>query len=131
MDNAEAQIKELKREVALLRKQLAQSDARMLTCLVRAEAKILECQTDLAVLKDSTRRETAKCRTDLAALEDVAKREVMTMAERVRYLERGLAEIQLFIGPVVDRLFPNLLKAYVAVGERFKAAGTYSEARRD
>jgi hypothetical protein len=131
MDNASAQIEELRQEVALLRDQMARADARLLTCLVRSEAKILACQTDLAMLKDFTKRETAKCQTDVAALEVVAKDEIVTMWKRVRALDCAVAEIQEFIGPVVEKIFPKLLKSYVAVGEKFKASGTYSEVKRD
>jgi predicted nucleic acid-binding Zn-ribbon protein len=102
MDNASAQIEKLSQEVALLRDQLA--------C---AEAKILKCQADVA------------------ALEVVSKDEIVTMWKRVRLLDSAVAEIQEFIGPVVEKIFPNLLKNYVAVSEKFKAAGTYSEVKRD
>src|ERR1700730_1875322 len=102
MDNGNAQIEKLSQEVAMLRDQLA--------C---AEAKI------------------SKCQTDVATLEEISKDEIVTMWKRVRNLDSAVAEMQLFIGPVVEKIFPNLLKNFVAVSERYKAAGTYSEVKRD
>jgi hypothetical protein len=102
MDNASAQIEELRQEVALLRDQLA--------C---AEAKVVQCQTDVA------------------SLEDVSKSEIVKMWKRVRHMDNVVVEIQQFIWPVVDKVFPNLLKNYADVGERFRAPGTDPEVKRD
>lgn len=60
MDNASAQIEKLQQEVASLRDQLGRTEAKMLTCLVRAEAKSLATQTELAMLKDAIAKDTAK-----------------------------------------------------------------------
>jgi predicted nucleic acid-binding Zn-ribbon protein len=102
MDNANAQIEQLRQEVALLRDRLA--------C---AEAKILKCQAEVA------------------SLEDVSKSEIVKMWKRVLHMDKVVVEIQQFIWPVVDKIFPKLLKDYVDVGERFRAPGTDPEIKRD
>jgi predicted nucleic acid-binding Zn-ribbon protein len=102
MDNASAQIEQLRQEVALLRGQL-----------VHAESKILKCQADVA------------------SLEDVSKSEIVKMWKRVRHMDSVVVEIQQFIWPVVEKVFPNLLKSYVDVGERFKAPGSDPDIKRD
>lgn len=103
MDNAQAQIEELKQTVALLRDRLA--------C---AEAKITDCQTSVA------------------ELEEVAKSEILKMLERVRHVDNGLSEVQQFIWPVVEKVFPKMLKSYVDVGDQFRAPKTdYRESKRD
>lgn len=127
MDNAQAQIEELKQEVALLRKQLAQSDTRMLTCLVRAEAKILTCQTELAMFKDAVMKETAKTIADRAALDAVVKEEFNAVWKNSRLIEHKIVEIQQFLWPVVENIFPNLLAKCTALSKRFKEPGLYSE----
>jgi len=123
MENAQAQIEELRQEVALLREQ----QRRMLTCLVQSEAKILACQTELAMFKKASTKTDA----ERAALDATVKEEFNAVWKNSRLIEKSVGEMQSFMGPVVDKLFPNLLKHYVAIGERFKSPGTYSEAKRD
>jgi predicted nucleic acid-binding Zn-ribbon protein len=102
MDNASAQIEQLRQEVASLRDQLAHADAKIL-----------------------------KCETEIAALEEISKSEIVKMWKRVLHMDKVVVEIQQFIWPVVDKVFPNLLKNYVDVGERFRAPGTDPEIKRD
>jgi hypothetical protein len=42
-------------------------------------------------------------------------------------LDSVIGEIQQFLWPVVENIFPGLLSKYAAVGKRFKATGAYSE----
>jgi hypothetical protein len=131
MENEGAQIEELKQEVALLRKQLAQSDARMLTCLVKANAEILACQTELAMFKGATAKELACAAADRRKRHDIVVEEMNALWNNSHSLDSMITEIQQFLWPVVEKLFPGLLTKYAAIGKRFKASSTYSEARRD
>jgi hypothetical protein len=131
MDNAQAQIEELKREVALLRRQLAQSDARLLTCLVHAEAKILAGQTELAMFRDEVKKEIAKSGADRRKRHDIVVEEMNKLWENSRALDGIIGEAQQFLWPVVEKLFPGLLAKHAAIGKRFKASGAFSEAKRD
>ena len=127
MDNAQAQIEKLKQEVALLRKQLAQSDARMLTCLVQAEAKTLACQTEFAMFKDAIKKDTAKTNADRAALDATVKEEFNAVWKNSRLIEHAIVDIRLFLWPIVEKIFPNLLTKCNALSKRFKEPGLYSE----
>ena len=107
MENAAEQIEELKLEVALLRKERAQSDAGMLTCLVQAETKILACQTELAMFKDAIRNDMAKTDADRAALDAIVKEEFNALWKNSRLIEHAIVDIRLFLWPVVEKIFPN------------------------
>jgi hypothetical protein len=129
MDNASAQIEELKQEVALLRKHLAQSDARMLTCLVRSNAEILACQIELAMFRDAIAKDTAHAAADRRKRHDIVVEEMNALWKNNQAINDLIIEIHLFLWPVVEKVFPSLLTKYAAVGQRFKATGTYSESK--
>lgn len=131
MDNAQAQIEELKQEVALLRKQRAQSEARLLACLVQANTEILACQTELAMFRDEVKKENAKSSADRRKRHDIVVEEMNALWNNSHALDSMITEIQQFLWPVVENLFPGLLTKYAAIGKRFKATGAYSEAKRD
>jgi hypothetical protein len=130
MDNAQAQIEELQQQVTLLRKQLAQSDARMLTCLAKANANILACQTEFAMFKDAIKKDTTKTNADRAALDAVVKEEFNALWKNSRLIEHKIVEIHQFLWPVVENIFPNLLAKCTALSKRFKEPGLYSEPKR-
>jgi hypothetical protein len=129
MDNAQAQIDELKQEVALLRKQLAQSDARMLTCLVHANAQNLASQTEFAMFRDKNAKDLASAAADRKKRHDIVVEEMNALWKNSQILDNNILEIQQFLWPIVERIFPSLLTKYAAVGKRFKASGSYSEAK--
>jgi hypothetical protein len=66
----------------------------------------------------------AQVKEGVTLLETTARNEIVKMYKRARHLDLAIAEIQEFIWPVVDKVFPNLLKDYLLVGERFRAAGS-------
>jgi len=90
MDTTNPQIEKLLQEIASLRNRLE-----------LAESKIQK--NDAAII----------------SLEDIAKDEIMEMYKRIKHMDIVMAEIQEFIWPVVDKVFPNLLKNYARVSEQF------------
>jgi hypothetical protein len=129
MENAQAQIEELRQEVALLRKRLAQSEARLLACLVQANTEILACQTEFAMFKDEVRKEMAKSAADRKKRHDIVVEGMNDLWNNSHALDSMITEIQQFLWPVVENLFPGLLTKYAAIGKRFKATGAFSEAK--
>jgi len=131
MENAEARIEQLEQEVALLRRQLAQSDARLLTCLVQANAKILAGQNEFSMFRDEVKKEFAKSNADRRKRHDIVVEEMNKLWDNSRALDGIIGEVQQFLWPVVDKLFPGLRAKHAAIGRRFKATSSYSEAKRD
>ena len=127
MDNAEAQIAELQQQVTLLRKELAQSEARLLTCLVKANAEILACQTEFAMFRGKNAKELASAAADRRKRHDIVVEEMNELWKNSRLIEHKVVEIQQFLWPVVENIFPNLLAKCTALSKRFKEPGLYSE----
>jgi hypothetical protein len=96
MDNADAQIEELKQEVALLREQLA-----------RAEVKISKCQTDVAALEEVSKSEIVKMWQRFQDLADAQLNDYTHAANNIDYIYKRLREIDGCIWPVVHKIFPK------------------------
>ncbi len=125
MENAQAQNEELRQELALLRKRQAQSEARLLACLVQANTEILSCQTELAMFKKAS----AKANAERAALDATVKEEFNAVWKNSRLIEHAIVDIRLFLWPVVEKIFPSLITKCNALSKRFKEPGLYSESK--
>jgi lipoate-protein ligase A len=56
-------------------------------------------------------------------LEELREHEMGEIAKRLRATFSQLAEVQEFLWPTVDKVFPSLIREYEAIGERFKGIG--------
>jgi hypothetical protein len=96
MDNAQAQIEELKQEIASLRDQLA--------C---AEFRILNFQTDLASLEKISKSEIIKMWKRFEQLTEDQQNYWNTTTGNMDYIYKRLREIDTCIWPVVYKVFPK------------------------
>ena len=96
MDKASAQIEQLRQEVALLRDRLA--------C---AEAKILKCHTDVALLEDISKNEIVKMWKRFQDLADAQHNDRTQAADHIGYIYKRLREIDGCLWPVVHKVFPK------------------------